>query len=387
MKQVWEELSSPRSLARLIAIGIIIIFYALMRDLTVVAGAFSWFYSLVQPVLYGAAASYILYHVSEYLERTAFGKLKNRKAAHSVSVTVSILVTVIIIGLLVYAVMPQLISSVSTIIANSETYLSALDRWLIRLDKSLPFVDIDTDVLADIGKNLFKTVTSWIQANTETIISTTFSVGSSVMNVVLIFFMVIYMLLDAESLKKGVGNLFRALLPKERFEKLSAFSAKADKVFMLFLSQNSLDALIVGVLNFIFLSILGRHDYSFLMSVIAGITNFIPTFGPIIGGVINGLILLVLDPMDALWFILWSFALQTVDAYIIKPVMFGKGVKVKALWVLISILVGGKIAGVTGMILGIPVFSLISDGYNEWIKRRQALRTKSSENLDCPKES
>ncbi len=369
MKKIWEELKTTGKLSTMIAVAVLIVFYMMLNNLEPIVSFLLGAYAIIRPFVWGVVVSYLLYHVTEFLKRTLFKGMKNTKLAHILAVSISLILTLVLLSLLMSAVVPQMVSAVSVLVNNSGSYIETLEKILINIDRNLPFIDLDTESLADLGEDIFDTATKWVKDNTDMIISTTVGVGNSIMNIVLIFFMVIYVLLDTDSLKRGVARFFQAVLSPLQYLNFSRFAFKADRVFMSFIGQNFIDAMLVGVVNYIFMLIMGMTDYAILISVFAGVTNFIPTFGPIIGAVVNTVLLLVIDPVDALWFFLWTFLLQTVDGYIVKPILFGKGVKVKSLWVLIAIVVGGGIGGVTGMIIGIPVFALIQDAYEEWIER------------------
>ena len=369
MKKIWEELKTTGKLSTMIAVAVLIVFYMMLNNLEPIVSFLLGAYAIIRPFVWGVVVSYLLYHVTEFLKRTLFKGMKNTKLAHILAVSISLILTLVLLSLLMSAVVPQMVSAVSVLVNNSGSYIETLEKMLINIDRNLPFIDLDTESLADLGEDIFDTATKWVKDNTDMIISTTVGVGNSIMNIVLIFFMVIYVLLDTDSLKRGVARFFQAVLSPLQYLNFSKFAFKADRVFMSFIGQNFIDAMLVGIVNYIFMLIMGMTDYAILISVIAGVTNFIPTFGPIIGAVVNTVLLLVIDPVDALWFFLWTFLLQTVDGYIVKPILFGKGVKVKSLWVLIAIVVGGGIGGVTGMIIGIPVFALIQDAYEEWVER------------------
>ena len=375
MKKIWEELKTTGKLSTMIAVAVLIVFYMMLNNLEPIVSFLLGAYAIIRPFVWGVVVSYLLYHVTEFLKRTLFKGMKNTKLAHILAVSISLILTLVLLSLLMSAVVPQMVSAVSVLVNNSGSYIETLEKMLINIDRNLPFIDLDTESLADLGEDIFDTATKWVKDNTDMIISTTVGVGNSIMNIVLIFFMVIYVLLDTDSLKRGVARFFQAVLSPLQYLNFSKFAFKADRVFMSFIGQNFIDAMLVGVVNYIFMLIMGMTDYAILISVIAGVTNFIPTFGPIIGAVVNTVLLLVIDPVDALWFFLWTFLLQTVDGYIVKPILFGKGVKVKSLWVLIAIVVGGGIGGVTGMIIGIPVFALIQDAYEEWVERMLEKKT------------
>lgn len=382
MKKIFDELKSPKNLAGIFSVALLIVFYMLLNRIGDLASVLSGIGIILSPLIRAAVISYLLYHIVSFLRARLFGRMKRRRAAHVLSVVIALLLTMILVSLMAMAIIPQLVSSVSLIISNSESYIASLEDLLTDLDKKIDFVDLDTKTIAGYGKTLMDSVLNWVLDNSLTILGTTYQVGTGLVSGIIVFFLVIYMLLDCDDLMNRVSKFFRAFLKRNRYDGFHAFCLKADRVLMTFLGQNALDALAVGVLNFIFMKIMGMDQYAVLISALAGLTNFIPSVGPIIGMVINGLILIVSDPLNTVWFLIWSIVLQTVDGNIVKPILFRKGTSVKPLWVLVSIIVGGKIAGVAGMILGIPVFSLLSDAFNSMVDRRLINETNHSENID-----
>ncbi|MCI6637735.1 MAG: AI-2E family transporter, partial [Lachnospiraceae bacterium] len=148
-----------------------------------------------------------------------------------------------------------------------------------------------------------------------------------------------------------------------------------------------LDALIIGLSNFVFFLIVGL-PYNLLISVVVGVTNLAPTFGPIVGGVVGAFILVLNNPWHALWFIIFTIILQTIDGYVIKPKLFGNTLGVSSVWILVCIIVGGRMFGVPGILLAIP-FAAISDYvYNNYIlvvleNRKSKRREKAQEHADA----
>ena len=144
-------------------------------------------------------------------------------------------------------------------------------------------------------------------------------------------------------------------------------------------------ALIVGVLNYIFMLILGM-PYALVTSVVVGIANLVPTFGPIVGGVVGALIQLLANPINALWFIIFTIALQTFDGYWIKPRMFGEFLNVPGVLILISIVVFGRLIGIVGVFLAIPLAAIMIYLFNEFALPRMEAR-KEHKQKDAPPQS
>ena len=138
-----------------------------------------------------------------------------------------------------------------------------------------------------------------------------------------------------------------------------------------------IDGIIVGITNFIFFLIMGM-PYNILISVVVGITNLAPTFGPIVGGLIGAFILLLVNPWQALWFILFTLVLQTIDGYIIKPKLFGNSFGVSSIWILITIIVGGRMFGVWGILLAIPFAAIADYFYHDVIWKKLDKRVKKN---------
>ena len=148
-------------------------------------------------------------------------------------------------------------------------------------------------------------------------------------------------------------------MSRQRYRELRDFAKRSDRILIRYIGGTILDGLIVAFANFIFMMIM-QMPYAVLLSLVVGVTNLAPTFGPILGGAIGSLILLLINPWHALWFLIFTIILQTIDGYVIKPRLFGNTLGVAGIWILICIIVGGKAFGVIGILLAIP-FAAISD--------------------------
>ena len=157
-----------------------------------------------------------------------------------------------------------------------------------------------------------------------------------------------------------------AILSERMFQSSCKFWNHCNTIMIRYIVGELLDALIIGVSNFVFFLIAGL-PYNLLISVVVGVTNLAPTFGPIVGGVVGAFILVLNNPWHALWFIIFTIILQTIDGYVIKPKLFGNTLGVSSVWILVCIIVGGRMFGVPGILLAIP-FAAISDYvYNNYI--------------------
>jgi predicted PurR-regulated permease PerM len=191
------------------------------------------------------------------------------------------------------------------------------------------------------------------------------------------FIIAIYMLMDKERLLAGGKRLWKAITNEKSYQISTDFLGRCNSIMMQYIVFDLLDGLLIGILNAIFMLIVG-YPYVPLISVIVGVTNLAPTFGPILGAVIGSLILFLINPWYALGFLIFTIALQTVDGYVIKPKLFGGQLGVPSIWILISLIVFGRLWGVIGILLAIPFAAIIDFIYQDVILFRLERRKKKA---------
>jgi predicted PurR-regulated permease PerM len=168
----------------------------------------------------------------------------------------------------------------------------------------------------------------------------------------------VYLLASKESLKNGTKRFLQALLPEKRYQVAMGFLTRCNSILQRYIVFSILDAIIIGGANVVFMSCTGMQ-YVGLVSLVVGVTNLIPTFGPIIGAVVGGFVLLLVNPLHALIFVIFSIVLQTLDGYVIKPKLFGDSLGVSGLLILVFIIVCGNMWGIVGILLAIPLAAII----------------------------
>ena len=182
--------------------------------------------------------------------------------------------------------------------------------------------------------------------------------AKGVMNFLIGMIIALYILLDEPKLKRQTKKVLYALLPKKTTEKIIKISRLTINTFNSFVAGKAVDSLIIGILCYIILSFMNM-PYTPLISVLVGVTNMIPVFGPFLGAVPSILILLLVDPFRALEFAIFILILQQVDGNIIGPRILGGAVGLPTLYVMFAIIIGGALFGIFGMFIGVPVFSVI----------------------------
>ena len=366
-----------------VAISIGVVMYVSLTNLGTILRAVGKFISFFSPVIIGVIIAYIVNPLAKFYEKILFKNTDPKKKRHMVSNILAFITFILFLALILYLLIPQLIGSIMFLADNLDSYLDAtkhlLDDWGIA--GSIEGLEEILHSSGDLLKKLLDLLTN----NIDSIISGTASAGKSLLNVGIAFILSIYIISDKDKIKEGVKRLIAALLSSERYERLTGFVRKCDVILEQYVTHNFLDSLIVGVANSIFM-VICNMPYVGLVSVVVALTNLIPTFGPIIGWVIGGFLLVLIKPWYALAFTLFTIVLQTADGYVIKPKLFGDTLGVSGLLILVGVIVGGRMFGIVGILVAIPGVAILDLLYKEFVLLRLEAR-KQEENKVLSKEN
>ena len=188
----------------------------------------------------------------------------------------------------------------------------------------------------------------------------------------------IYLLLAKESVITGIKRFIKALFAKKNYDGVITFFSRCDAILARYIVYSLIDGLIIGVVNAIFMAIVGMQ-YVGLVSVVVAVTNLIPTFGPIIGAVIGGFVLLLVNPLHALAFLIFTLILQICDGYILKPKLFGDSLGISSLLILAAVIVGGNMFGVVGILLAIPFAAILDFVYKDYVLMTLEIRRQKKD--------
>jgi len=317
------------------------------------------------PVVIGVVLAYIVEPFVVRLQRGLFRKIKNKKLNRALSVLLSLVVVIMLLVLILATLIPQLVNSITTFISNFEGYVTQLEKWLENLSGGFSKINIDLSGLLESNLNSLSNLESQLPNYLDGIVTTFSAIGESVVNWVMGAILAVYFLFDMDRLIWGVKTLVILMSSPAKYKKLFSFLGSCNDIMETYIIAELVEALLVGCVNFIFMVIFGM-PYAILVSVVVGITNMIPTFGPIFGAAVGGLILLLADPWKAVAFLIFTVILQTLDGYVLKPKMYGDALGVSSVMILIFIIVGGKMFGVVGILVAIPLAAIISIVYNKF---------------------
>ncbi len=371
MRKIWDYLRTRQALANLLIVLCGIAFYMLLENFQVVRRLLSELFSMLSPLIIGAIIAYLLSPIVQFFENRVFGRMKHRKPAHMLSVIITLLLAFGILGLIVTAIIPQLAASVTTLLQNLDGYFEEFKTTLKALSAHVPMLHLDVDALVGTSGEALETCADWVLNNGEEILGGALRFSSSILDFLLAMVLSIYVLFDQKHVAASFRRWGKSIVKPEKHARVGQVIGRCHRIFMNYVGGNLLDALIIGVANFLFLIILGI-PYPLLIAMIAAVTNLIPTFGPIIGGIPNFIIILIINPLNALWFLIFTVASQLLDGSLIKPLLFGDSTGLKPLWALAAIIIGGRLFGILGMLLGVPVFAIISTLMDDAIEKRLA---------------
>ncbi len=338
-----------------VAVVVAVLLYVVLTHIGWIYGAVKGFFGHFTIVLLGCVAAYIMNQLAELYEITIFRGIKKEKLRWSVSVILCMITLLLFLVFLLSTLVPQLLDSAMKLVSNMDSYLKSLKAWTDKLQIS-DLLNIEQ--ITDTSDSIAKTLGNFLRENALNIVNASAQAGKSVIRWGIALVLSVYLLMSKQSLKAGGKILLQALIPSGRYSSVSAFLDRCNRILKRYITFTLLDALIIGAANLIMMNLTGM-EYATLISIVVAVTNMLPTFGPIIGGVIGGFILLLVNPVDALIFVIFTVVLQFLDGYVIKPKLFGDSLGVSGLLILISVIVCGSMFGIVGVLLSIPLAAIL----------------------------
>lgn len=373
-----------------IVIALSICFIYLVFNSSVVLGGFSKFVKIMTPIIDGMILAYLLTPILNFIEKKWLSKLfakmkiantpKNKKRMRAVSIVITLLFVILVVGIFLSIVIPQLVLSIQSIIFQFPMYIDNLYTWTNGiLIKNPQLEDIYNQIFTHYSESLTEFLQTDILPRVNTLIKTLsmsiLGFVKSIWNFVIGFIISIYVLGSKEKFVRQGKEVAYALLEDSKSSKLVKAVKFMHNTFIGFLGGKIIDSVIIGIICFIATSIIGT-PYSILISCIVGVTNIIPFFGPYIGAIPSAILVLMVNPKHCLYFIILILIIQQIDGNIIGPKILGDSTGLSSFWVIFAITVFGGLFGIVGMIIGVPVFAILYAGFKYYIKNK--LRVKEA---------
>ena len=361
-----EKRQKPKWRDNALAACVVVTFYVALTHLDIVTGAISVFAGYFRSVILGCALAYLMNPLAAWYQRGLFKGIRAAKVRWLLSVTLTVFSVLFLLAFFLGLLIPQLAESVKTLADNFDGYAASLQTMLDNSGLSLSGTVLDPQKWHTLSENMMDTISRFVSENASRILSATASAGKGIFTWVIALILSVYLLSAKDSAKAGAVRLIRALLRPKRAKAALEFLRRCDNILVHFIVDSLLESVIVGALNAVFMLICGMQ-YTGLISVVVGATNLMPTFGPIIGGVMGAFILLLVNPLHAALFVAFTLGLQFVDGYIIKPKLFGDSLGVSGLLILIAVIVFGNIFGIVGVLLAIPSAAILNFAYHDYL--------------------
>lgn len=371
-----------RGMTFFVIIAACIIFYFALLRLPDISGVFLKIFNVLKPIIYGLGIAYLLNPIVEFVEKhlkpLLEKKFSNKRRIHAISrgtgIFAAVTILLIVIVALFNMMIPELYRSIRDMILTVPSQLNQL------VDKIMGMNTKDTalnQLLNNVLKEATDYIQNWMRSDLLTqvnIIMSNLTVGvinvvSELLNAVIGIIISIYVLFSKEKFASQCKKFVYALFKTSHANMLLHLTIKSNQIFGGFIIGKIIDSAIIGVLCFIGLSLLNM-PYTLLVSVIVGVTNVIPFFGPYIGAIPSAILIMLTNPKMGIYFILFILVLQQLDGNIIGPKILGDSTGLSAFWVVFAILLGGGLFGVIGMILGVPTFAVIYYIVNMLINHR-----------------
>ena len=369
-----------RKIRWLIAFAVLL--YLGVQNLAVVLKYVKLLWGLLLPFVLGGAMAFVLNVPMSFIERHLFGKVreKNNKAgkaasklARPVSLVLSIVFVILLILIVVLVVAPELGTTLVSVVKKVEEDIPLAQKWITdtfngdsEIVKWASAIEIDPQKILDSIVSVLKNGADNLVSSTITV---TMGIVSMAVNFAIGFVFACYVLLQKEKLGKQVLKATYAILPIKVVEYQSHVCTLASKIFASFITGQCIEAVILGSMFFVTMTI-GRFPYAMLIGVLISFTALIPVFGGIIGCWVGFFLILMVSPLKAFMFLGLFVILQQIEGNLIYPHVVGNSVGLPAIWVLVAVTVGGNLMGIVGMLIFIPLVSVLYTLFREWVYER-----------------
>lgn len=359
-------------------IAFAVLLYLGVQNYKIVFGVFKLAWGLCFPFILGAAIAFILNVPMRFIERHLFGKLlqkKNKyaeKFARPVSLALSLFFVLAIIMVVVLVVVPELATTIGSVAKRIEKLIPMAQQWAEKTFQNpmilewIDSIEFNPQKLIDSFGNLLKSGLDNILTST---VSLTMGIVSTAMNVGIGVIFSFYILLQKERLGSQVKKALYAILPKKVVAYTLHVCTLANKTFASFVTGQCIEAVILGSMFFVCMTIF-RFPYAMLVGVLIAFTALIPVFGGIIGCWIGFFLILMVSPVQALIYLGMFLVLQQIEGNLIYPHVVGNSVGLPSIWVLAAVTLGGSLMGVVGMLVFIPLVSVLYTLFREWVYDR-----------------
>ena len=321
---------------------------------------------VIAPFLVGAFIAFILYPLVRFFYRNLFKNtlhMKSDKLSKWLSILVTYVIAIGVIAILMVFILPQLYTSITDIVDRLPVWYNNLTTMVDNFENrhaDLGFIDynIINEHLTSLYPKIISYLTDTLANLLPYVVNTSMAIVKGVVNLIISIMVSVYMISDHKNIFYQFKKLLYAVFPKQAADTARTICRESTNILLKFMSGKAIDSVIIGIICFVCMNIF-KFPYTVLISVIVGITNMIPYFGPYIGGVLGGIIIVIVNPVQVIFFAVMILVIQQFDGLFLGPKILGDSTGLKPLWVIFAIVVGGAMFGVLGMFLGVPTMAVI----------------------------
>ena len=373
MKINWNNKYATIAMYAFLVICASILLYLGISQINSIKASVNDFIGTLQPFIIGGALAYLLNFILKFYEdyilsHKTFKRLK-KSGKRGIGLLLTYITATIITYLFIQFVLPQLLDSIIGLVNNIPQYLNDLTKVTNDIFDNLnlqpEYISLITDKFGEAITYIITLISNLVPVIGNFIVGAT----SSILNIIIGIIISIYILIDKEKFMALGKKIVYALCSEEKAKFILRLATQSNMTFSRFIGGKILDSFIIGLLTFVILTIF-KMPYILLISVIVGVTNIIPFFGPFIGGIPAAIIILFVSPIQALWFVVIIIVIQQIDGNIIGPKILGDSIGISAFWILFSLLVAAKLMGFVGMIIGVPLFAIFYSIIKEIVEER-----------------
>ena len=373
MKINWNNKYATIAMYAFLVICASILLYLGISQINSIKASVNDFIGTLQPFIIGGALAYLLNFILKFYEdyilsHKTFKRLK-KSGKRGIGLLLTYITATIITYLFIQFVLPQLLDSIIGLVNNIPQYLNDLTKVTNDIFDNLnlqpEYISLITDKFGEAITYIITLISNLVPVIGNFIVGAT----SSILNIIIGIIISIYILIDKEKFMALGKKIVYALCSEEKAKFILRLATQSNMTFSRFIGGKILDSFIIGLLTFVILTIF-KMPYILLISVIVGVTNIIPFFGPFIGGIPAAIIILFVSPIQALWFVVIIIVIQQIDGNIIGPKILGDSIGISAFWILFSLLVAAKFMGFVGMVIGVPLFAIFYSIIKEIVEER-----------------
>lgn len=383
-----------RKILLIITYTILLCFAIIKFD--VLLNVLGYILNLLKPFIFGFCIAFILNIPLSRIENSfrkkdnKKKKVSNSRAKHEelatkkqkrtnpklrvLSIILSLLIFIGIIFLTLFLVIPEFINTISIFKDSIPSAFNTCQEWARDLMSSNPEIVEKINEFKPDWQQIYDEAGTWIKSMASGIIGVSIDVIISIFSGIINFFMgiifAVYMLMQKEKLTCQLKRVIRACMPEDKAQRLMYIGHVTNDTFKKFFGGQFVEAILLGVLCFIGMSIF-KMPYALTISVLVGVTALIPVFGAFFGTAIGAILILAVDPMQAIWFVIFIIVLQQIDGNFIYPKIVGDSVGLPGIWVMLAVLVGGNSLGIIGMLIGVPIASVVYKLIREYVQKKK----------------